>query len=592
MMDTLEKILLPGIPLAEAASFFISIKQADAHLSIEDQATMKLAELEVLGMGGNPTGTAMGAGMGAPAALPPTAQGKNMQPSMPPALSPTAMGQNKVGAAMPVPPMPAKGLGRLKELLMGGYRDALRGHADTLVRQGGAAAGDALVNEGRLRALPILNLAERQAREGAIHRAWQPAKELGDLAMSTQADAKTEGAKVLASRLGAGATGLGLLGLGGKALSAPPKEASAFKLALEQMGVTPAVDPATQQYLATEQAANDQASAGEAAYLRQQLEAARTEQQSLEQQAQAATEQAGQLQQQQVMHDQQLSAYQAQVADATSKAMSAQDQILQQQQAAAAMRMAYQQLRGTLLQAASTDPPSLTPGMPGADAAQAAMSQAAGPSSAPEPTAGPAGQASTPGTPNTVAPEGDAQVSRPVESNEPMFGNAELTLKATQKEPQGDAKTPGKEVLSSASPFSGVWKGASLREHLAKLTNVLPYAVGGTLAGAGLGALEGHLLSRDDGGALAGKLEAAEAKTDPGYKDTANLAQLRARKTMSDFAQQHPRTMMGAGALTGALAGLGAGIEMPAAVASAKRTAGRLPGMAQNLKTILTQGAA
>jgi hypothetical protein len=128
---------------------------------------------------------------------------------------------------------------------------------------------------------------------------------------------------------------------------------------------------------------------------------------------------------------------------------------------------------------AAADPPALG----GADAALAAASTAAGPSSAPAPQSGPAGQAPNPGTPNTVAPEGDDQVSRPVQPNEPMFGNAEPTSTVGQKEPSGDAKTPSKEVLSSA-------KLASMREHLlsslAEMKSSLPHAAVGAALGGGL----------------------------------------------------------------------------------------------------------
>lgn len=528
----LETYLSNDIPLAEASAYFINLKQASAP-SIEDLAQLKLAELEVQAMGAP---GAMGASMGSPAALPPTAAGKNMTPTTPPALSPTAMGQNKIGSTTSF--AKETGLKRVGQLLTGSRAKALEGRAEHLLSRAGSVAKPDPRPVARAQ-----NLKELMGHWGKEYERKQPILDkLTGAAKGHSTEAGKERLKSFSARAGvAGAAGLGAAHATGGKKDEHSKAASAFKLALQQAGLTPQLDPETQQYLATEQQATQQAEAGEAAYLRQQLEQARAEQQGLEQQAQAAQEQAAQLEQTQAMHDQQLQQYQAQVADSTQKAMASQDQILQQQQAAAAMRMAYQQLRGTLLQAASTDPPSLTPGMPGADAAQAAMSQAAGASSAPAPTAGPAGQAPNPGTPGTVAPEGDDTVSAPIAT-----GDSKATAEPAGVSGQKDQQ-----------------KVATLADHLTKLTGVLPYAAGGAAVGAGLGALEARHLSR------------------PG-----------AEGAEPNLAQKHPKMTMGAGALSGALAGAGAGLELPGVIASAKRTGARLPGMAANLKTIMSKGAA
>lgn len=236
------------------------------------------------------------------------------------------------------------------------------------------------------------------------------------------------------------------------AVTPKTKAAAAFKFALEQMGIEPQIDPAMQEQLAAMQQGQQAEQQNEAMYLRQQLQAAQAQGQQSMQEAQAAQAQAAQLQAAQDASAAQMQQYQTQVADATQKAVAAGDQVLQQQQAAAAMRMAFQQLRGTLLEAASAEPPSLTP-TPGTDAANAQASQAAGPNSAPAPTAGPAGNAPSPGTaPGSPAPMGDETVSAPSAGNEPMFGNAENASKAETQQ-SGTGREPGKEVLSHYRPF-------------------------------------------------------------------------------------------------------------------------------------------
>jgi hypothetical protein len=117
------------------------------------------------------------------------------------------------------------------------------------------------------------------------------------------------------------------------------------------------------------------------------------------------------------------------------------------------MRMAYQQLRGQVLQIASNDPPALSSDAAALSAASTAAAPQSGPEAKGPAEAGPAGKAPSPGTPNTPAPEGEETVTDKIEPNEPTFGNAEPTTSMSQKEPQGDAKTPQKEVLSHYRPL-------------------------------------------------------------------------------------------------------------------------------------------
>jgi hypothetical protein len=377
------------------------------------------------------------------------------------------------------------------------------------------------------------------------------------------------------------------------------KAASAFKFALDAMGmqpeqeaalqpmpgapIEPMLAPEVQQYLALQQQAQQGAENNHIDFLRQKLQQAQQAQEQQQQEAQQLQQQVQQAQQQQALNEQQTAAYQAQVASSTQKAMAAQDQILQQQQAAAAMRMAYQQLRGTLLQAASQEPPSLT----GMDAAAQAASQAAAPSSAPEPTSGPAGQAASPGAaPNSVAPMGEDQNNAPAAGTEPMFANANPATSMNQKDQQG--QTPGKEVLSHFLPFGVAGKQASLKNYLTmqagKAVSVLPHAAAGAAMGGGLGYLE----SRADYDPLRQKVQELEATPDRGYRDALNLAQSRARLTMGEFANEHPGVSAGMGALGGALLGASNG---PQVVGSLKRSGEHVGSIARNLKDILSKRA-
>lgn len=296
----------------------------------------------------------------------------------------------------------------------------------------------------------------------------------------------------------------------------------------------------------------------EEASAQQQLEFVRAKLQEAVAESEAAKAQATDLEGKQQLTDQQLQQYQAQVADATQKAMMAQDEVLQNQQGAAAMRMAYQQLRGTLLQAASTDPPSLS----GNEAALAAASTAAGPQSAPGPTAGPAGQASSPGNaPNSMAPTGDETVNRPAQTSEQM--NPSGTTYAGTKEPAdgSSGRSPGKEVLSSARllPFVEAEKLSSLREllgnqargALSTAKTLLPHAAVGGLIGGGLGLAESQM-SNDP---LRKQVAELEGKENRSTGDAVQLAGLKGRLTLGEHAEKHPAAATMASALMGATAG-------------------------------------
>lgn len=567
-MNSFETSLLRGIPLGEAADFFLRVRGKDKVAQAEIDAAIKEANA-----------MAPGAPAPTPAQLPATAKGQNMQPQIPPALPPTAMGQQPMsGVKMGSEKSPEEtGKDRARASLSAEFE---KNKAHRSEGHGGMAGGTLGALAGGMAAHRLGKASPLATIAGAAlghHMGRETGRALG-----ASADAKRH-----------------------------EKAAAAFKLALQDAGMAqaptglePELDPATQEYLANEAAATEAAEQNQAEFLRAKLQEAQAE-------LQAKEEQTSTLEQAQAMHDTQMQQIQSQVADSTSKAMAAQDQVLQQQQAAAAMRMAYQQLRGTLLQAASTEPPSLTPGATGADAAAAQMSQKAGPDNAPAPQSGPAGAAPNPGVPPAgMAPTGDDTVSTPAESNEPMFGNAQGTTKMEQQEPSGDAKTPNKEVLSHALPFGGgdkvfdaVLKAydryyaatsevklATLREYLGQqagnVLSRLPHAAVGAAVGGGLAGAEALSSNKS----LQKKVEGLEAKENRGLRDTLDLAQSRARLGLGEYTKKHPVAAIGAGALMGGLTGA---TEGPGLVSAAKGLPGDLRQIGKNVKDIVAnRGAA
>lgn len=625
-----EDKLLRGIPREEAAAFFIRVRGTEKEASVEELEAalneLPAHEREELLKSAAMPGMSSGGTGGSVTALPPTGRGQNMQAATPPALPPTAMGQQampgtkmamadaekkspeEVGkerahAALSAEFEKEKGhkherrgeiVGRIGGALAGGAAMHRYGHGNPLATLGGVALGQHMGgNLGREagahsdrhaheKSASAFKLALEQMSKEAVSEDWvkrtarSAARSVSDGRLKAHADKMSgmferavapelkrlqDHAAPIQSAIARKAHHSGMaaeLEMAERAARKLPLRK--FSEAMQPQGIEPQLDPATQQLLAMQQAGDQAAEQNQAEFLRQKLEEARA-------QAEAAQAEAATLQEQQALHDQQTAQSQQQIQQSMQQAMQAQDQVLQQQQAAAAMRIAYQQLRGTLLQAASTEPPAMAMATGGTDAASAAASQAAGPSSAPAPTAGPAGQAPNPGVPPTgMAPAGDDTVSTPAGGTEPMFGNAQPTTSVGQQEQTGDAKTPGKEVLSHYRPFVGSKKTASLRDMLfsqaGKLKAVLPHAAVGAAVGAGLGAGESFTSNEP----LQKRVQELEAKPDRGYGDTLNLAQSKARLTVGEFAQKHPAAMMGMGALGGALTGAAEGPGLVSAV--------------------------
>jgi hypothetical protein len=291
----------------------------------------------------------------------------------------------------------------------------------------------------------------------------------------------------------------------------------ALKLAFEEMAghMSPEGDVATADeippadYVANEQAAMAAEQQQEGAFYKQKLEQMGGELAAKAQSEQEAQAQVQALQQQVSQAQAQQGQYQQMVQSATQNAMMAQDRVLQEQQASAALRMAYQQLRGQMLQAASQEPP--TPDMladqatpPGADVQQSGAVPAPGAQAAPAAAGA-----------------------------------------APQQPPAGQAPPQGSEKQASVAQAMG----SALKQRL-------PH----TLVGAGLGAAAEGVHSQMSNEPLRHKVRELEANGPPeGFGAALNLAQAKARLAFGEAAEQHPIAAMGAGAALGGLTGFMSG---------------------------------
>lgn len=340
-----------------------------------------------------------------------------------------------------------------------------------------------------------------------------------------------------------------LKSLAERAKSVPKmKAASAFKLALEQIGygspgapaappaapqaapTTPGSAPTIQDYLAREQDGAAGQEQNELGFYRQRMQEAFGQLQQQKQQSEQTAAEVQQLQQQVQTTQAQQEQYQAMVSDATQKAVSAQDDVLREQQASAAMRMAYQQLRGELLNVASREPPNT----------QMLQEQAALTSGPATPMAGPAGDASTPGTaPGSPAPQGQETASAPAAGADPAMQQAKPTSEAGQKEPGSGDGTP-----KTSSVLDGV-------------TSRIPHA----LAGAALGGAAETAYAHKSSDPLRAKVDRLGAQPERSFGQAMDLAQAKARLALADAVSEHPKAAllsgMALGGLEGAMSGPG-----------------------------------
>ena len=504
-MSDFENALLNGLPLADAAAFHVQL------------------------LGYDRPKVATAGGM-APPALPPTATGQQMPAPAPVTLPGTAMGQNTVKQAEKTPEEIGKERARASisaehEKDRAHKREHAGGMAGSLT---GAAVGGMAMHK-YTKGHPFGAVAGMLAGH---HIAGKTGREIGAIADRHAAkQASLDMAKLGAAvkRAFEGVQNAGM-GMGASSPVDPQQAAQALDEPPAPAGpITPSVDEATQQYLAAQQEATEMADTNAAAFYQQKLEVMR-------EQLQQAQEQAATLQAGQETHQAEIAQIQAQVADSTQKAVAASDQVLKEQQAAAAMRMAYQQLRGQILNTVSSDPP-----MMGADqAAMAAASTGAAPSSAPDPSAGPAPAPGTP--PGSPAPEGDPTVPNAdgIAMSKPMMDTAQPATAVGQKEQTGDAKIPQKEVLASV-----------MRKAFDEVKKRAP----GAAVGAALGAVAGHIDSKREHGAAKSKVLELGGKHDRSYSEAKALGKARQELTVSDYAKKHPGAHAARSAVTGAALG-------------------------------------
>lgn len=294
-----------------------------------------------------------------------------------------------------------------------------------------------------------------------------------------------------------------------------------------------------QDYVAAEQAGMQQQQQAESEYFRQQVGEQAAQLQQAQEEAQTLQQQIQQLQQEQAQSQGQVQAamQQAQMSQqsamvnaqqahnvasqATQQALAAQEESLKNQQLAARMRMAFQEMRGNMMNLASQDP--------AADVGQEL--QMAGQPTPPSPMeAMQAGQAPVQGMsgqdPNMQAGQGQASP----EQASPDQGAA---AQPAQPAP-GQAKTGGAEP--------SLWK-TLIRPRL-------PYAAGGALAGAGIMAASNAIGS--DG--LREKVDELE-HGDGGFVNALHLASAKARLAASELGDSHPIGTTIVGGLLGAAKG-------------------------------------
>jgi len=563
-MKSLEDVFSQGIPLGEAASFLMRLRGTDKTASVADleAAVAALPEDERVEI------QKMAEGMGM--TLPSAAQGQVMKPAPAPALPPTAMGQNSKVANDRQDDAIGRSRGRAAtsaHFERQSHRSSEK-NRELAGRLGGAAAGGAAAHFGGKKN-PLSTLVGvalgshlggrvgKRSGQVADAKKWESEKKAFDAALEEAGLAPQPSAQKPPP------------------VNTPPPAA-----------VEPQIDPQTQAYLQQEQAADAEAETAHIGMLREKLQQAQAE-------LQESKTVSDTLQQTQAQHDATLQQMQQQVAESFQQAAGAQDEVLKNQQAAAAMRMAFQQLRGKVLELAASDPPTLSPD------AQALMAAAAAPptAGAPTPQQGPANQAGSPGAaPGAAPPAGDEAVNQNASStsSDPVGESSPSGQTGQKDQPSSGGDNKGSESSGSkvslkigAAAFAEVMKEASLGDFIAQhgyaAAARLPHAAAGAALGAGLGAGESFTSNEP----LKQRIQGLEGKKERGLRDTLDLAQLRARHTVGEFAQEHPGAMMGAGALGGALLGAQHG---PSLVDAAKQSVQQGGDIAKKIK-IMIQGA-
>lgn len=583
MAIDLEKELARGIPLDEAAEFFIRLRgqtkeaslpfleAAFNELSPDEQAeVLKTAADEgILAKGTEEYyGAQMlaslqkianmpGAQAGAP--LPPTAQGQNMQQPPPANLPPTAMGANQTK------------MSSMKEES----------------------------EKGKERAHASISASHEKLRHSGGERIG---KTLGTLVGGGAGGAA-------AHHLGKGHPGITLAGAGMGALMgrgigrdlgeghdarhyAKKMKEAAVKLGFEgSMSPEGAGDaqPDIHQYLAAEEMGQQAEGANAAQYYQQKFQEAAAQLQASQEQAEQTGAMTEQLQQQVAGSQEQIQSamQQAQLAHqgamqnvqqahemamgATQQAMEAQGEVLRQKQLAAAMRMGVMQVKDQVMNALAQDPTEQLASQLSSPPPGSAQQQM-------DPAAAAAQGMQNPSTAAAGNPDPSQQGGPPAQGPAGQAEGAQTQTNSTSPGESGEGASDGNSGKSKGEGSESSTKGSTKVEikHASPLS--LPHALGGAAIGGGIGAAYAH--SSND--KLRQKVQELEGIEDRGYGKSMNLAQAKARLELGEIAARHPAITTGLSALGGAFMG---NSEGPGLTKSLGEVPGNLREIVQNIQS-------
>lgn len=577
MSFDLEKELLQGIPLDEAAGFFTSLlpdrqkvasaeELAAAYELLEPEEKLEVAKLAAgtpflehvqPGTEGYYSARMLAVLQQLPAhtfldkeanaaQLPPASQGMTMSPVAPTALPATAQGQNPVKMAT------AEDVGRErahtqistsheKHRHSGGER--VGKHLGTLLgAAGGAAAGHKAGGHGAL-----------GAAMGAI-----AGRSLGkDVGKSHDVSSFHEKMKHAAARM---------------------KIAFGDEMSMSSeagLGNTPDIH----QYLASEELGADAEEANAAQYYRQKFEAASQQLQQVQEQAEQTQTMTDSLSQQVAGSQEQIQAamQQAQMASqaamqnvqqahemamgATQQAMESQQEVLRQKQLAAAMKMGITQVKDQVMSALAADPTDqlaqqLTAPPPGSGGV---VGGGAPPGQDPNAAAmqNPSEQAAgNPADPNA------AQAGAGAPGQSPGGGTAPNSAGASDEAGEGasDGKSEKSESSKTEKKDPEATTKVEVKQGSAKLAFPLsvPHALGGAALGAGVGAA----YAKSSNEPLKKKVNQLSGVENRSFGQALDLAQSKARLALGEAAEEHPVATTIGSALHGAALGATAGPEM------------------------------
>lgn len=322
-----------------------------------------------------------------------------------------------------------------------------------------------------------------------------------------------------------------------------------------QSGSQLQADPRTSAFLQNEMEGQEAQQQNAAEFYKQRFAEAQQQLEAATQASEQAAAQAQQLQQQAEQNQMALSSAQSQSQQATALAMQqvmqAGDEKLQQQQQAAQMRMAFQELRGQLLNLASQEPPSQVLTDPAAAAGATPGGQPAPGDPAMGGVAAPAGQPQDAAS----APAGQAPEAQ-VQPGQPGPGGAAAPTEGSE---------PAEPAGKGRGATSVTVKQGSFREHA---------------LGAGLGALIGGAGTALEATGGEGLREGLQKKISVLEQEQGSFPQamrLVANKALlgaSEAASKHPARAT----IVGSLAGAGIGAATEPAVRSLMESGRRLLG--------------